>query len=466
MYSHSLILIVFLLMSLVNVKENANQPPIMPSAEKTAEDFPCSKCDYIVRGYRTDGGLINVKPGQIICFDAAIRYEKAVMSYIKGTKEKPITIRNCGGVVTISSPKSFALKFEHSEHFKLLGDGAADSTYGFRISTKSGFFVSLEEFTTDFEIARLEIAGGNPNGLGETGAGFAGIGIKTSPYQDCSLFTDSTRQAWIMRNVSVHDNYIHDTGGEGMYIGHGFYKGRKEPKCSAKTYSHSIRGLRVYNNVIANTGFDGIQIKNADEDCEIYNNTIRNYGTRNKGAQNEGLFIGEGVTGKVYNNFVDTGTGHGISFQGMGNNEFFNNVVLNAGADGFNGSGSTMAVYIPDGYFMIFNNTIYNSGEDGFVFFHNHGGKKFVMNNLVVKAGHKLTSRGGILDSCNNIFTQDISRVRFRNILQADLRLRPGSPAINRGADVRKFCKDVSFDFLKNPRPKGKAFDIGAYEME
>jgi hypothetical protein len=217
---------------------------------------------------------------------------------------------------------------------------------------------------------------------------------------------------------------------------------------------------------VENTGFDGIQIKNADDDCEIYNNTIRNFGTQRKGAQNEGLFIGEGVTGKVYNNFINTGTGHGISFQGMGNNQFYNNVVLNAGQDGFNGSGSSMAVYIPDGYFMIFNNTIYNSGEDGFVFFHNHGGKKMVMNNLVVRAGHKLTSRGGKLDSCNNIFTQNTNRIRFKDPLHADLRLSAGSPAINRGADLRKFNKDLCFDFLKNPRPKGKAFDVGAYENE
>jgi hypothetical protein len=408
-----------------------------------------------------------VLPGQVICLDAAIRYENVVLQKIKGTKDKPIIIRNCGGVARITSSGSFGLKIEESENFKLLGDGVKDSLYGIRVSTKRGFYLALEKFTTDFEIARIEIAGNNKNGLGEE-AGFAGIGIKTSPYQDCALFTDSTRQAWIMRNVSVHNNYIHDTGGEGMYIGHGFYKGRKEPKCPSMTYSHSIKGLRVHHNRVENTGFDGIQIKNADEDVEIYNNTIKNFGTRNKGAQNEGLFIGEGVTGKIYNNLVDTGTGHGISFQGMGNNQFYNNVILNAGDDGFNGSGSTMAVYIPDGYFMFFNNTIYNSGEDGFVFFHNHGGKKMVMNNIVVKAGHKLTSRGGRLDSSNNIFTQNINRLRFLNndTLHADLRLRNGSPAINKGIDVRKYHCQLTFDFLKNPRPKGGAYDIGAYEIE
>jgi hypothetical protein len=141
-------------------------------------------------------------------------------------------------------------------------------------------------------------------------------------------------------------------------------------------------------------------------------------------------------------------------------------VVLNAGDDGFNGSGSTMAVYIPDGYFMIFNNTIYNSKKNGFVFYHNHGGKKIVMNNLVVKAGNKITSKGGKLDSCNNIFTQNVDRIHFRDTVKGDFRLTRGSPAINHGADVRKFNCDLNFDFIKAPRPKGKGFDIGAYESE
>lgn len=463
---HSSILflsVVFLISGAVDVKESANNIKPMPVAKK-AEDFPCGKCDYIIQGYHNKG-IEMVKPGQVICLSAALAYNTVLVKGIKGTKENPIIVRNCGGVARISSTGSFGLKFEESEHFKLQGDGVSDSTYGIKITTTGGFFLAMEKFTTDFEITRVEIAGSSRNGLGED-AGFAGIGIKTSPYQDCALFTDSTRKAWIMRNVSVHHNYIHDTGGEGMYIGHGFYKGRKEPKCPSMTYSHAIKGLRVHHNLVENTGFDGIQIKNADEDVEIYNNSIKNYGTRNKGAQNEGLFIGEGVTGKIYSNYVDTGTGHGISFQGMGNNQIYNNVVLNAGDDGFNGSGSTMAVYIPNGYFMIFNNTIYNSKKNGFVFYHNHGGKKIVMNNLVVKAGNKITSKGGKLDSCNNIFTQHADRIHFRDTLKADFRLTRGSPAINRGADVRKFHCDLNVDFLKTPRPKGNGFDIGAYESE
>ena len=455
MYTGVIYFMLILLTGFSSVKENAN----------TQRDIPCGECDYIVQGYHNNGKKLNIRPGQVICFDATVPYEKIFFSHINGTKENPIIIRNCGGVARISSPGGFAVKFEQSSHFKFIGDGEPDSTYGLKLTTRSGFYLSLEKFTTDFEIARIEVAGANKNGIGE-GSGFAGIGIKTSPYIDCDLFSDSTRQAWIMRNVSVHHNYIHDTGGEGMYIGHGFYKGRIENKCTVKTYSHSIKGLRVHNNLIENTGFDGMQIKNADEDCEIYNNTIRNYGCRNEGAHNEGLFIGKGVTGKIYNNFVDTGTGHGIQFQGMGNNQIYNNVVINAGQDGFNGSGSKMGVYIPDGYFMIYNNTIYNSARNGFVFYNNDGGKKIIKNNLVVRAGHKLTSKGAILDSSNNIFTQNTNAIMFRDTLGADLRLLKGSPAIDAGVDMSRYQPDNLFDCEKNVRPRGNGYDIGAYEIE
>lgn len=430
--------------------------------------FPCGKCDYIVKGYHNDGNKINIRPGQIICLDASMAYKTIKFSNIKGTPRQPIIIRNCGGVAFISA----GLRFEQCENLKLLGDGDPKNKYGIKVSTQKSFFITFEMFTTDFEMARVEVAGYNKNGIGEN-SGFAGIGVKTSPYQDCKLFSDSTRQAWIMRNVNIHDNYVHDVGGEGMYIGHGFYSGRKEKKCDFKTWSHSIVGLRLHHNIVENTGWDGIQIKNADADCEVYNNIIRNYGTKNHGAHNEGLMLADGVTGKAYNNLIDTGTGHGIMFQGMGNNDIFNNIVLNAGEDGFNGTGSVMGIYLPDGYYHIFNNTIYNSKEDGFTFFNSRGGEKLIMNNLVIKAGGKLYPKGAKVQLANNIFAQDSTLVHFiktgtgQNINRVTTEiLKPYSGIIDTGVDVRQYLPSLSFDFYNQKRPKGKSFDIGAIEFE
>lgn len=426
--------------------------------------FTCDKCDYIVEGYANDGSPseLNFQPGQIICLKGM--YNKLRFMNVKGTAANPIIIRNCDETAIISSPEGFGVKFEKSEHFKFLGDGTGSKNYGIKISTKSGFFLTMEMLSTNFEIAQVEIAGLKANGLGEDN-GFAGIGVKTSPYQICELFTDPSRQSWIMRDISIHNNYIHDTGGEGLYIGHGFYKGRKESECTSITYSHSIKGIRIYDNRIENTGYDGIQLKNADEDCEVYNNVIKNYGNRNEGAHNEGLFIGEGVTGKIYNNLVFGGTGNGIQFQGMGNNDIFNNIVINAGEHGFFGAHGDYVVRIPDGYFNIFNNTIYNSAEIGFVFYNNDGGEKRFINNIIAKAA-QLNPNGASLINSNNILTNDISAIKFVDPNSGNLKLNSGSSAINNGFDVRTYFGGLTFDFERKQRPRGAAFDIGAIEQE
>lgn len=421
----------------------------------------CSSCDHIIRGYLNDGIDMNIQPGDVVCFDSRETYERVKIQNIKGTKSDPVIIRNCGGQAFIPD----GLRFAKSENFILSGDGAENERYGIKVSIHKSFFITFEDFTTDFEVFRVEVAGYAPNGIGDN-AGFAGMGIKTSPYQDCDLFSDSTRQAWIMKNVSIHDNYIHDVGGEGLYIGHGFYKGRTEKGCSTKTWSHSIQGLRVFNNLVENTGYDGIQIKNADKDCEVYNNVIRNYGTKNHNAHNEGLIIADGVTGKVYNNLIDTGTGHGIMFQGMGNNDIFNNIVLNAGGDGFNGTKSpTMGIYLPDSYVRILNNTIYNSGNHGFVCYHDQGSVKIVANNLVVKSGGKLHPKGAPMVLSNNIFSQDSTLITRIDFVEKTLSMETCPSVIDQGLDIRVYDPTFSFDYFNADRPRGNGFDIGAIEF-
>lgn len=416
-------------------------------------------CDFTVDGYVTDGEILNVKPGDVICLKGGETYDRLVFRNIVGTKREPVIIRNCGGVANIYSKEAFGLKFENSKNFKLSGDGTKDK-YGIKVTTEKGFYVTMEMFTTDFEISKLEVVGPTANGLGDR-SGFAGIGAKTSPYQDCDLFRDPSRQAWVMRNVKIHHNYIHDTGGEGIYMGHGFYKGRKESKCGSMTYSHSIQGVRIYDNLIENVGYDGIQIKNADRDVEVYGNIIRNYGTKNTSPHNEGLFIGEGTTGKFYKNIIETGSGNGCQIQGLGNITLFNNVFINSGENGIYAAYGEFATRLDNGFFHIFNNTIYNSKEYGFVFHNDLGGPKRFVNNLVVKAG-TLTKKSANVEMKNNLLTNDALSMLFSNLLRNNLHLKFGSPGIDAGANLSGF--GVMTDFDGKPRPSGKAFDIGAYE--
>lgn len=427
--------------------------------------FSCSDCDYIVSTHETNGTTLNFQAGDIVCLKTGEAYNNLKFTEIVGEAGNPIIIRNCDGTAVIKSTGSFGVKFQDSKYFKFLGDGGGESKYGIIITTPKSFYLSMEHFTTDFEIAKVEIAGNTPDDLHGSEAGFAGIGVKTSPYVACDVFTDPSRTAWIMENISIHDNYIHDTGGEGMYIGHGFYAGRKENDCPTITYSHSIQHLRVFNNIIERTGYDGLQIKNTDRDVEIYNNVISEYGLRGETPHNEGLFLGEGVTGKIYNNIVMNGTGNGIQFQGMGNNDIYNNVIYNSGEHGFFGAHGTYVVRIPDAPFNIMNNTIVNSGKSGFIFFNSDGGPKRFINNIVAGSVDELKpSNSAPMEESNNLIVDDPAAIGFVDLANGDLQLTAGSSAVDAGIDVSQYI-DLKSDVLGTVRPQGSEVDIGALEF-
>ncbi len=419
-------------------------PPQLIAQGETAlpSTFFCAECDHLVGDAPVDGRQLNIQPGDVICLVGGRKYGRVTFSNITGTPGNPVIIRNCGGAAKIDSQADFGIKFQHSQYFKLMGNGGPEQ-YGICISTQKGFYLSLELFTSDFEISGVEIAGPQP-GDTTTKAGFAGIGVKTSPYQDCDLFTDPTRQAWIMRNISIHHNYIHHTGGEGMYIGHGFYKGREEDKCPGKVlYSHSIKGVRIYENLIENVGFDGIQIKNADEDVKVYNNVIRNYGTRKDAVHNEGLFIGEGTTGEFYGNIVDSGTGNGCQIQGLGNLYIHDNLFNRSGENGIYVSDGPYVARLPDGYFNISNNTIANSGRAGFVFYNDNGGPKRFSGNLVVGA-QILMKKGASVELDDNIFSNEqiyTGHVPIP-ILKVGAVGITGEPALKRISEYRFYTTD------------------------
>lgn len=402
-----------------NFAPHSKRPKVNPTRleyaykEVNYQSFSCDECDHFVTGHKTDGLKKGVKPGDVICLESGKLYRSLLFQNIEGTEENPIIIRNCGpGVARIESKGSFGVKFGKSKHFKFSGDGS-DEKYGIRISTEKGYFMSMEYFTTNFHVNRVNIGMSEEN-LGTDRDGFAGISIKTSPYQDCATFTDPTRQAWILRDAHIYDNYIHDTGGEGLYIGHGFYKGRVEKRCESdvKTYSHSIKGLYIHDNLLENIGFDGMQIKNADHEVMVYNNIIRNYGTRDHGAHNEGLFIGEGTTGEFFGNIIDTGTGTGCQIQGIGNLSIHDNIFINSGKYGIYGASGPQVVRFPEGYFKIYNNAIINSKSYGFVFYNDDGGPKSFIDNLVVNA-HDMTKNGAKMVMDGNKFYRDGDAFKF-----------------------------------------------------
>jgi len=426
-----------------------------------AEPISCDQCTHVLDNFwQIDGAQLNIQPGDTVCLAGTTSYNSLTFVNIEGTPNDPIIIKNCDGIAFINGSESsvYGIKFQRSHDFKLIGNGGGGK-YGIKISTAQGFFLTMQEFTTDFEIANVEIAGSSDI------PAYAGIGIKTSPISDCDLFADKTRTAWIMKNIVVRDNYIHDTGGEGMYVGHGWYNGIKENVCDVITYSHSIQNIRIFNNIIENTGLDGLQIKNCDSDVEVYNNIIKGYGLQENGAHDEGLLIGEGTTGKFYNNIIIDGPGNGIHVKGMGNLDIYNNVIIKARNLAFMAASGTQVYRIPDGYYNIFNNTFHTEATSAFVFWDEGGGTRRLMNNIFIAPNAEIFALRGVpIDSSNNVFTKSISYFQFTDFAGNDLSLMSSSPAVDAGVDLSDF--GITIDILGTTRPQGSAYDIGAYELK
>lgn len=407
-------------------------------------------CDHVITpaNIYINGESMNIQPGDVICIKAG-QYKFLNLFNFSGTADKPITFKNCGGQVYIGGFQHYyGLVLNNINYFRFTGSGTPGIKYGFKVDGVNNSGSGVAGYGTHAEIDHIEISR----------TGFAGVLYKNDPSCD----PKSWRQNFVMRQVSIHDNYIHDTHGEGIYIG--YTGGAKTLNCEGKSVTvdpHNIEGLRVFNNLIENTGWDGLQVSRAVKDCEIYNNTIKNFGTAREKYQDEGILIGGGTTGKLYNNTIIKGTGTGIQVFGTGDNYIFNNVVADVEEDG---------IFCDDretvkgrGFYFI-NNTIVNPGQAGMKMYSDESSGNVFYNNMMVGADKNVILLNTSIDwkASNNIFAGNVNEVGFVDPGKHDYHLKNGSSAIDKGKDVSSY--GVSVDFESKKRPQGSAYDIGAYE--
>jgi len=155
-----------------------------------------------------------------------------------------------GGEVLIRNTDRYYDIFVGTSHFfRITGTGVANIKYGIHLAGTNvhGSGLIIGGLSSDCEVDHLQIE--KP--------GFAGMLVKT----------DGAVGA-VMDNISLHHNYIHDTGGEGMYVG--------ETKIPGQHFHH----LEIWNNVVARSGYEACQICNIVEDCKIHNNVFYHAGLR------------------------------------------------------------------------------------------------------------------------------------------------------------------------------------------
>lgn len=237
----------------------------------TCKAITCEQCTYVVPANKVmiDGDQLGINPGDVICLNAGTSYLNLSFKNIHGSEAKPVIIINCGGVATLNATgKAYGIKTEACTYFKILGAGSDGSPYGIKVkgSTLGLQLIGLSNY---FEVSGLEVYDNSG----------AGIMAKTDPSCDDA----TTRGNFLMKNIAIHHNYVHNVGTEGLYVGNSFYAaGVKPADCSTKTQlPHEIHNVKIYYNTVKNTGWDGIQLGCATQGAEVYNNTIENFGTLN-----------------------------------------------------------------------------------------------------------------------------------------------------------------------------------------
>jgi hypothetical protein len=389
----------------------------------------------------------NIPAGATIFIPAGTR-GALLFKNLKGTAEAPITITNQGGkaIISTSVTASYAFKTQNCSYFKVTGKGTASVNNGLVVNG-GNISMTMDDLSSDFEISGVEVCN----------SGFAGIMAKTDPSCDAATW----RGHFTMKNVLIHNNYVHKTGGEGLYIGNSFYADGISLSCG-KVLPHDVVNAKIYANFVDSTGSEGIQVGSAVSGCEIYNNMVINPGMSPFSAyQDNGIQIGEGTGGRCCNNLIANAPGNGIIVLGLGNNQVFNNYILNSNGYGIFADSR----YTPGPYFQFINNAIINSKLGGIKLNSETIPMNTVINNAIVQSGGASLaiikkSSSVKLTASNNYITTNVANIKYVNYNGGDFHLLSSSPLVKAGQNTTAY--GVSFDYFSTPRPLLSTFDIGA----
>ena len=405
-----------------------------------------------------NGESTTVNPGDVLCFNSGV-YTYIRIINIHGTKENPIILKNCGGKaeVDLTGQNNHGFILEGSTHVKITGTGHEATEYGFEIYrdpadvAKTGLVIANK--ISDIEVDHFEIHD-------------VELGMHLINVPDCD--ETSWRGNWVQENTLVHDMWVHDVGNEGFYIGSSKYNTGHTKTCDGESIDilpPFAKGIKVYDNLIEDCGWDGMQVSMAIEDCKIFNNVVRNFGLDNKPSQQAGIVVGGGSTGDVFNNLIDTGLGDGIDVFGVGNVRIYNNIVANCGEQGiFIGNRELLE---PDFTYSIINNTIVSSGEDAIRYNNEFAVGAQIINNLIVDFGSKslnmLKEGEGGVNQSSNVVLNTVGEALFTNVGSGDYSITSGSPAVDAGEDISALNLFFT-DFFGKSRPGDATIDAGASE--
>jgi hypothetical protein len=355
----------------------------------------------------------------------------------------PIIVVNQHGTGRVSisdtpTNPTTGLTLDNCTFVRLLGNNDPAYYQGIEVAQASGSQrgISVGDTSSYIEVAFTEIHH----------TGFAGLMMKTDPLA-------SRPETWAanfeMREVWVHDNYIHDTSGEGMYLGYTGWGTDKWPEVPGYE-GHEIKGIRVEYNLIERTGWDGLQVSSApddplatNDDALVHDNVLYWPSTKNAVNQNAGIVVGGGTGGRVFNNIVianPTANGPTMSIFGRGYNTVFNNLLVGGSTGIFADNRGTEDPRrtIPGSFQSIYNNTIVAAHSHAFWTLNEVTVNAYKNNVAVVldpAAMDVVADGGSTVDAVGNLLLR-AAAADFVNPAEYDYRLLGGSAAIDAGVSL------------------------------
>ena len=228
------------------------------------------------------------------------------------------------------------------KYVDLRGDGDPDITYGIKTNGLAQD-ISLKVYGQSryVKISYIEHDGSS------WGTGFQ--------IQDAGL-----TNTWVFTDFEIHNNYIHDNGYAGMYIGH------NEPQTAP--YTPTIANFSIHDNLLENIGAYGINGKGTEPGTTInvYNNTIKTTGVTYTAAQDAWHGLGPSwlqydTTYNIYGNYIEGTKGPCVRARqvlGAATLNIYNNTLVNCGTGNEEFYGHGVAVHSSAGDIEVYDNII------------------------------------------------------------------------------------------------------------
>ena len=247
--------------------------------------------------------------------------------------------------------------------------------------------------------------------------------VKNAPRQGILVTEGSDGNEF--SNLRVHHNGTTDHD-HGLYIG---------------SDSNLIEGCEVYDHF----GY-GIHVYNATAE-KPDNNTVK--GNIVHDNQQTGIGVFGGINNNVSNNIVYKNNNVGITTKSPGS-RIYNNTLY---------SNREIGIYVETSDTTVANNISYKNVGFG-IFIGPSSSNVRINNNLLSgNTNSNFDDSTGRAMLVNNLIGNSYDP-KFANVSAFDFRLTAGSPAIDAGASI----SELPIDRSGIARPKGRGYDIGAYE--